>query len=303
MPTAMDPEQAVTTGLLGAAGPVQVTCGPCSFDFFDYTKKDGTVGNRTMAALISMSPEGEVDEAGNQKSYQQMYSIGDPKTHHPNPDKATFEGPLVKGSNFNFFLENLINAGFPKHLLAPGDIRVLNGAILVVEQKKPPTRQIAGKAEDTANKAQVVAVKVLHPAPGEDWPATGKPVAAKGKPSAKPGAPKAAAGKAAAPKAAAPAPVAIDNGEATIGLAEAIVAELIAEAGDQGYTAKDGAGSLSQIGKQATVKYMKKMQADSANFPPNLRASVVKLAQTPEWLADGTRPWVYDEESGILVAS
>lgn len=297
MPTAFDPGQAVSTGLLGATGPVQVTITGATIDYFDYTKTDGTVIAKTVAAIIGMSPDGEVDEKGQPKSYQQVYSIGDPKTHHPNPDKATFEGPLVKGSNFNFFLENLINAGFPMHLLAPGDIRVLNGAVLVVEQKKPPTRQIQGKSSESANKPQVVPVKVISPAPGEEWPATGKAVAAAASKPAKPaaGPPKKAAAPAAKPaaKPAAPAPAASDVDLTPLG--EDIVSELIAEAGDTGFETKD-------LGKKATFKYMKKMQADAATFPANQRANVVALVQNQEWLGDAARPWAYDSESGILVA-
>ena len=300
MPTSFDPDTAVSTGLLGATGPVQVTCGPCSIDYFDYTKKDGTIVSRTVAALVTMAPEGEVDEEGNQRSYQQMYSIGDPKTHHPNPDKASFEGPLVKGSNFNFFIEQLINAGFPKHLIAPGDIRVLNGAVLVVEQRKPPARQIAGKTDDSANKPQVVAVKVVHPAPGEEWPVKGKPVTAPAK--------AAAGGKKAAPKAQAPQttkaaapPVAAEASEQVEELATLIVTELIQKAGDTGFTAKDAKGSLAGIGSKAVYSYMKKMQSNPTEFPANLRTEVVKLIQTPEWLMSADRPWVADEESGILV--
>jgi len=293
MPTPFDPEQAVSTGLLGAAGPVQVTISGAAVDFFDYTKKDGTVTARTCAALIGMSPDGEVDDKGNPKVYQQMYSIGDPKTHHPNPDHATFEGPLVKGSNFNFFLENLINAGFPKHLLMAGDVRVLNGAVLVVEQKKPPSRNIAGKADDSANKAQVVPVKVLHPAPGEDWPATGKAVSATTTKTTKPAAGSKKLTAAPATKAAAPAPT-IPAAEDLTPLGEAIVTELITEAGDTGFETKD-------LGKKATFKYMKKMQSDKETFPANQRANVVALVQNPEWLGDAARPWAFDAETGILV--
>lgn len=294
MPTAFDPEQAVATGLLGAAGPVQVTITSAAVDFFDYTKKDGTVTARTCAALVGMSPDGEVDDKGNPKSYIQMYSIGDPQTHHPNPDKATFEGPLVKGSNFNFFLENLINAGFPKHLLMAGDVRVLIGAVMVVEQKKPPLRNIQGKADDSANKKQVVPVKVLHPAPGEDWPSTGKPISATAtkavKPAAGPKKPATAAAKAAAPT---PTPAASTDDLTPLG--EAIVTELITEAGDTGFETKE-------LAKKATFKYMKKMQSEKETFPANQRANVVALVQNPEWLGDAARPWAYDSESGILVA-
>lgn len=315
MPTSFDPDTAVSGGLLGATGPVQVTLGPCSIDYFDYVDKAGTVVAKTVAALISMSPEGEVDEAGNPKSYQQVYSVGDPKNHHPNPDKASFEGPLVKGSNFNFFIENLLNAGFPKHLIAPGNIKVLNGVVAVVEQKAPPKRTIQGKETDTANKAQVVAVKIIHPAPGEDWPANGKavvaPVAAGAKkgPAKKAQAPAQPAAPAAAAPAAAAAPVAaaatamagpaVDAQAST--LAEAVVADIVAAAGGDGYLAKDGQGSLQAIGKKVTVEYMRKMQKQPQQFPANLRAAVVKVVQDEAWLAAGERPWVYDPESGLLV--
>ena len=294
MPTAFDPEQAVTTGLLGATGPVQVTIVGSAIDYFDYTKKDGTITARTVAGLLDMAPDGDTDEKGNQKSYKQVYSIGDVKSHHPNPDKATFEGPLVKSSNFNFFLENLINAGFPKHLLAAGDIRVLNGAVLVVEQKKPPSRNIQGQASsEQANKGVVVATKVIHPAPGEDWPATGKAV------SSKAGVSSAAKAAVAPKKALSGTPTtapATPTDDAVSGIAEKVMGGLIAKGGENGYTYGP------ETSKQATLAYMKLMQSDAASFPANQRANVVKLCQDAEWLGGEGRPWMFDAESGVLIA-
>jgi hypothetical protein len=320
----MDPDKAVSGGLLGATGPVQVTFGPCYFDYFDYTDKTGKVSARTVAALVNMSPEGEVDENGNQKTYQQMFSIGDPKSHHPNPDKFSFEGPLVKGSNFNFFLENLINAGFPKHLLAPGDSRALNGVVAVVEQKQPVKRNIPGATDpNQANKAQVVPVKIIHPAPGEAWSPTGMaypsalgltgvptgaaastqaagPVSAPKGPPKQAAGPKKPIGSAAAKPAPTPAPAADDS--QVLSLAENVVIGLIAGGGETGYSAKDAQGSLTKIGKDGTFFYMKKMQADAANYPPNARAAVIKMVQSEEFLAAAERPWAYDAESGLIVA-
>lgn len=300
MPTAFDPEQAVQTGLLGAAGPVEVLLGPCTIDYYEYKKKDGTVVAKTVAAIVPMRPEGEVDSNGNPKIYEQVYSVGDVKTHHPNPDKASFEGPLVKGSNFNFFLENLINAGFPKHLLASGNIFALNGAKVVVEQKKPAARNIKGSTEEQANKAVVVPIKVISPAPGEDWPANGKPVAPVSAVAGAVKAAKAPAQKKAAAPAAQPAPAVDDNQVSTT--AELLVTGLITKAGDTGFSAKDASGSYATgIGKKATFEYMKNMQANPTQFPPNMRNPVVALVSNPEWLADGSRPWAFDEESGMLV--
>ena len=151
MPTAFDPKQAVSTGLLGSSRSREVTLGPCLIDYLNTRRRMGRSRPHPRRPHHHVA-DGEVGPDGKPKSYQQVYSIGDLKTHNPSPDKRSFDGPLVKSSNFNFFLEHLINAGFPAHLLQTGNIFVLNGTKMVVEQRKPQARQIATKQEQRSGR-------------------------------------------------------------------------------------------------------------------------------------------------------
>jgi len=110
----------------GGAVPVDrnLLWGPCRFDIFDYTKKDGTVVATTVSAKIHYK-----DDEGTE--YDQHYSAGDPARFQPSKDGKTLEAltaseNLSKSSNYYILMNALINAGFPENRLGE-DISVLDG--------------------------------------------------------------------------------------------------------------------------------------------------------------------------------
>jgi len=110
----------------GGAVPVDrnLLWGPCRFNLFDYTRKDGTVVATTVAAKIHYK-----DDEGTE--YDQEYSAGDPNRFAPSADGKTLEAltessNLSKSSNYYILMNALINAGFPENKLGE-DISVLDG--------------------------------------------------------------------------------------------------------------------------------------------------------------------------------
>jgi len=122
MPVSIRPSEFVE----GGAVPVDrnLLWGPCRFNLFDYTKKDGTVVATTVAAKIHYK-----DDEGTE--YDQEYSAGDPNRFAPSADGKTLEAltaseNLSKSSNYYILMNALINAGFPENRLDE-DISVLDG--------------------------------------------------------------------------------------------------------------------------------------------------------------------------------
>ena len=129
--------------------------GPCRFNLFDYTKKDGTVVATTVAAKIHYK-----DDEGTE--YDQEYSAGDPNRFAPSADGKTLEAltsseNLSKSSNYYILMNALINAGFPENRLGE-DISVLDG--LYTHNIGIPEPKRSGLVRETAEGARERVISV-----------------------------------------------------------------------------------------------------------------------------------------------
>ncbi len=141
----------------GGAVPVDrnLLWGPCRFNLFDYTKKDGTVVATTVAAKIHYK-----DDEGTE--YDQEYSAGDPARFAPSKDGKTLEAltasaNLSKSSNYYILMNALINAGFPENRLGE-DISVLDG--LYTHNIGIPEPKRSGLVRETAEGARERVISV-----------------------------------------------------------------------------------------------------------------------------------------------
>jgi len=141
----------------GGAVPVDrnLLWGPCRFNLFDYTKKDGTVVATTVAAKIHFK-----DDEGTE--YDQEYSAGDPKRFAPSADGKTLEAltsseNLSKSSNYYVLMNALINAGFPENKLGE-DISILDG--LYTHNIGIPEPKRSGLVRETAEGARERVISV-----------------------------------------------------------------------------------------------------------------------------------------------
>ena len=141
----------------GGAVPVDrnLLWGPCRFNLFDYTKKDGTVVATTVAAKIHYK-----DDEGTE--YDQEYSAGDPNRFAPSTDGKTLEAltsseNLSKSSNYYILMNALINAGFPENKLGE-DISVLDG--LYTHNIGIPEPKRSGLVRETAEGARERVISV-----------------------------------------------------------------------------------------------------------------------------------------------
>ena len=141
----------------GGAVPVDrnLLWGPCRFDIFDYTKKDGTVVATTASAKIHYK-----DDEGTE--YDQHYSAGDPARFQPSADGKTLEAltaseNLSKSSNYYVLMNALTNAGFPENKLGE-DISVLDG--LYTHNIGIPEPKRSGLVRETAEGARERVISV-----------------------------------------------------------------------------------------------------------------------------------------------
>jgi len=141
----------------GGAVPVDrnLLWGPCRFNLFDYTRKDGTVVATTVAAKIHYK-----DDEGTE--YDQEYSAGDPNRFAPSADGKTLEAltsseNLSKSSNYYILMNALINAGFPENKLGE-DISVLDG--LYTHNIGIPEPKRSGLVRETAEGARERVISV-----------------------------------------------------------------------------------------------------------------------------------------------
>jgi hypothetical protein len=141
----------------GGAVPVDrnLLWGPCRFNLFDYTKKDGTVVATTVAAKIHYK-----DDEGTE--YDQEYSAGDPARFTPSKDGKTLEAltsseNLSKSSNYYILMNALINAGFPENRLGE-DISVLDN--LYTHNIGIPEPKRSGLVRETAEGARERVISV-----------------------------------------------------------------------------------------------------------------------------------------------
>ncbi len=101
-----------------------------------------------------------VDDTG--ATFEQYISAGDPSKCIPSPDGKSAvvisgEG-ITRGSNFSFFMGELINVGMPPDKLAANDVSVLDNMYAQFDIKAQPTR--AGLA-NVDGRARTVMVPVL----------------------------------------------------------------------------------------------------------------------------------------------
>ena len=141
----------------GGAVPIDrnLLWGPCRFNLFDYTKKDGTVVATTVAAKIHYK-----DDEG--MEYDQQYSAGDPKRFAPSADGKTLEAltdssNLSRSSNYYILMSALINAGFPENRLGE-DISVLDG--LYTHNIGNPEPKRSGLVRETAEGAREKVISI-----------------------------------------------------------------------------------------------------------------------------------------------
>jgi len=160
----------------GGAVPVDrnLLWGPCRFNLFDYTKKDGTVVATTVAAKIHYK-----DDEGTE--YDQEYSAGDPKRFAPSADGKTLEAltsseNLSKSSNYYILMNALINAGFPENRLGE-DISVLDG--LYTHNIGIPEPKRSGLVRETAEGARERVISVPDSIIKLPWENKGKAAPAK----------------------------------------------------------------------------------------------------------------------------
>ena len=148
--------------------------GPCRFNLFDYTKKDGTVVATTVAAKIHYK-----DDEGTE--YDQEYSAGDPKRFAPSADGKTLEAltsseNLSKSSNYYILMNALINAGFPENKLGE-DISVLDG--LYTHNIGIPEPKRSGLVREVAEGARERVISVPDSIIQLPWEGKGKAALAK----------------------------------------------------------------------------------------------------------------------------
>ena len=160
----------------GGAVPVDrnLLWGPCRFNLFDYTKKDGTVVATTVAAKIHYK-----DDEGTE--YDQEYSAGDPARFSPSKDGKTLEAltaseNLSKSSNYYILMNALTNAGFPENKLGE-DISVLDG--LYTHNIGIPEPKRSGLVRETAEGARERVISVPDSIIKLPWEGKGKAAPAK----------------------------------------------------------------------------------------------------------------------------
>jgi len=155
-PVSLNPDDFTVGG--GLLDDVDVTFVECRFTEFDY----GGKGPKIPAAEIEMLPEGDTE------AIKQYYSIGDPKVYKPSNDGKTILADVAirKSSNFGIFCESLIRAGFPKDLLAEGDISTLSGLKCHVLRKPAPKRTGLRKPEREYEETILEVTEIIE-MPGE----------------------------------------------------------------------------------------------------------------------------------------
>lgn len=240
-----------------------------TFEFvqFDY---NGTVAVPVPALHVHMVAALEGGEA----EYEEYYSAGDASRLQPKEDgtgvTAMIEGAkITKDSKCGQFFKSLCDAhGSQEILLGRTNIKTLDGISVHLNRRPDKDRPGLQPAKDTKGRQRtILLVTKINAMPGAK--ALAKAGAAKVAPGAKP----APAGKADA-----------DVTAATIAAIEA----LVIEAGDDGIKKSD----LST----AVFKKVKAVLKD----PARIKAATT-LSQSEAFLAaEGS--WLYDDETGVLVA-
>ncbi len=155
----LKPSEMVEGGVVPVDQTLLVT--ESRFCYFDYAKKDGTIAARTVALRIKSKNE----ETGTE--YVQHYSAGSREAFAPSEDgeHPAEEGKylialgdrqsLSKNSNMAFFLQNLVNAGFPESKIG-NDASVFDGMVMHVIGMPEPKR--SGLPRDPNARERVLSI-------------------------------------------------------------------------------------------------------------------------------------------------
>lgn len=209
-------------------------------------------------------------------TYEQHYTAGNPANFEPSED-GNFLCPthedvaLSNRSNLGALLNAFVAAGFPEDKLEGGDAREFKDMVVLFTKRLPEGREAQG---DNPDAGKLYLPETIIAMPGESMPDSGdgkKAKAAGGKKKAK----------------AAPSKKAEDNGDSgddPEAVAQAAVLEILGAA--EGTLPKKEL--FAPITKHEAIKGLAK----------DVKASVLKLAVSDEWLGHADRPWTY--EDGVL---
>lgn len=248
-------------GILEAVNDTDAVIKACRFTLWNYN-------NPSIAASPFLSVTYGFDDGSD---FEQKYKCGDAKFLVPSQDgkeivpvdPSTDRTGLPDGCNALIWLTDIINAGFPEHLVGR-DVSVFEGARVHLNVKPQPKRPGLANQDPTKNKDILVVTKI-HALPGAGAGTVGKTV--KGKT------------KTAAPVANQPvaAPVGAAS-EAVQARAIDVVMEILANKG----------GSVPKVA--IANEAFKILQA--AKDP--LRNDVSKLVFKDEFLSGDDVPWQFD---------
>lgn len=236
------------------------------FEEFDY---QGHADEPVCAIAVTMVATD--DEDGDERV--QYYSIGPLAKFTPSADRKSAvpskEGTGInKSTNGALFLANLVTAGFPVDRLTAGDLSVMDGCVLHVNQMAAPKRS-GGKAGIVQKEGATILLPTKVVALPEETARKSSKRAGKAQVAA--GAPESAS--------------------------KASTASVTNGSGAPAAGAEDPSDTATGIvlGILASKPSLSKTALSQAAFQAGARGGVMALIAKTDWLADGDRPWGFKD--------